>query len=147
MTHISHCISPIRAISPNRKNVRKKYPHMALLWHKICIQALVRAHNDAEYGHQNGELNYWLPLTCRSTTCVDLWCESKSGAGDFHPLKVEFGEVASFHGSSCWHYVNANHSVQSRVSLDFRVGVEGYFDPHWQMIGTTDDHSRRSVTV
>ena len=23
----------------------------------------VRPHNDAEYGHQPGELNFWLPLT------------------------------------------------------------------------------------
>ena len=25
--------------------------------------ATVKAHNDAEYGHQNGELNFWVPLT------------------------------------------------------------------------------------
>ncbi|KAL7484418.1 hypothetical protein ACHAW6_010056 [Cyclotella cf. meneghiniana] len=132
-------------------------------------RALVRAHDDAEYGHQNGELNFWLPLTDRSKTGVDLWVESVAKAGDFHPLMAEYGEVASFHGkapvesdgvfgnvlppslnytrSSCRHYVNANRSAWTRVSLDFRVGVQGYFDPHWQMIGTTDDHSRRKVTL
>ena len=94
------------------------------------------------YSDQNGELNFWLPLTCRRKTGVDLWCESKSDAGDFHPVKVEYGEVASFHGSSCRHYVNPNHSLWTRVSLDFRVGVEGYFDPEWQMNGTTKDHDR-----
>ncbi|KAL7519881.1 hypothetical protein ACHAWX_004635 [Stephanocyclus meneghinianus] len=110
-------------------------------------RALVRAHDDAEYGHQNGELNFWLPLTDRRKTGVDLWVESVAKAGDFHPLMAEYGEVASFHGSSCRHYVNANRSAWTRVSLDFRVGVQGYFDPHWQMIGTTDDHSRRKVTL
>eukprot|EP00804_Cyclotella_cryptica_P014022 CCRYP_002503-RD/>CCRYP_002503-RD protein AED:0.04 eAED:0.04 QI:1235/1/1/1/1/0.83/6/1011/570 len=110
-------------------------------------RALVRAHDDAEYGHQNGELNFWLPLTDRRKTGVDLWVESEAKVGDFHPLMAEFGQVASFHGSSCRHYVNANHSTWTRVSLDFRVGIEGYFDPHWQMIGTTDDHSRRMVTL
>jgi len=110
-------------------------------------RALVRAHNDAEYGHQNGELNFWLPLTNRRKTGVDLLVESKLGAGDYHPLKAEYGEVASFHGSSCKHTVNPNHSLWTRVSLDFRVGVEGYYDPQWQMSGTTNDHSRRKVTL
>lgn len=110
-------------------------------------RALVRAHNDAEYGHQNGELNYWLPLTSRRKTGVDLWVESSSGKGDFHQLRADFAEVASFHGSSCSHYINANHSLWTRVSLDFRVGIEGFFDPNWQMIGTTDDHSRKKVTL
>jgi hypothetical protein len=110
-------------------------------------RALVRAHNDAEYGHQNGELNFWLPLTSRRKTGVDLWCESESNAGDFHPLKADYGEVVSFHGSSCRHYVNANHSLWTRVSLDFRVGVEGFFDAQWQMLGTTNDHPRRKVTL
>ena len=110
-------------------------------------RALVRAHNDAEYGHQNGELNFWLPLTSRHNTGVDLWCESKSGADDFHPLEVEHGEVVSFHGSSCRHYVNSNHSQRTRVSLDFRVGIEGFYDPFWQMVGTTCDHSRKKITL
>jgi len=110
-------------------------------------RALVRAHDDAEYGHQNGELNFWLPLTNRDISGVDLWCESSAGSGDFHPVKVSYGEVVSFHGSSCRHYVNPNHSQHTRVSLDFRVGVEGFFDPCWQMVGTTDDHSRRKVTL
>eukprot|EP00585_Thalassiosira_rotula_P022890 CAMPEP_0196224268 /NCGR_PEP_ID=MMETSP0912-20130531/48320_1 /TAXON_ID=49265 /ORGANISM="Thalassiosira rotula, Strain GSO102" /LENGTH=178 /DNA_ID=CAMNT_0041503541 /DNA_START=42 /DNA_END=575 /DNA_ORIENTATION=+ len=105
-------------------------------------RAYVRAHNDAEYGHQNGELNFWLPLTSRRKTGVDLLCESKEGVGDYHPLKAEYGEVVSFHGTSCRHYVGANHSLWTRVSLDFRVGVEGFFDAQWQMAGTTNDHSR-----
>jgi hypothetical protein len=110
-------------------------------------RADVKAHNDAEYGHQHGELNFWLPLTDRSTTGVDLWCESSFKKGDYHPLAVNYGEVVSFHGSSCKHYVNANHSNKTRVSLDFRVGVQGFFDPQWQMAGTTDDHHRRVVRL
>lgn len=112
-----------------------------------CARAHVRAHNDAEYGHQNGELNYWLPLTDREVTGVDLWCESSFQAGDYHPLAVNYGEVVSFHGSSCRHYVNANHSSKTRVSCDFRVGVQGFYDTDWQMAGTTDDHNRRTVRL
>jgi hypothetical protein len=96
---------------------------------------------------QSGELNFWLPMSSRRKTGVDLFCELGSGVGDFHPLMVEYGEVASFHGSSRAHHVNPNRSLWTRVSMDFRVGVEGYFDPDWQMNGTTNDHNRRKVTV
>jgi ectoine hydroxylase-related dioxygenase (phytanoyl-CoA dioxygenase family) len=107
----------------------------------------VKPHNDAEYGHQNGELNMWIPLTDRSLTGVDLWSESSFKKDDYHPVPADVGEVVVFHGSSCRHYVNANASKNTRVSLDFRIGVEGFFDPYWQMKGTTDDHGRREATL
>jgi hypothetical protein len=109
--------------------------------------AQVKPHNDAEYGHQNGELNFWLPLTDREVTGVDLWCETKFLADDFHPIAAKPGEVISFHGSSCRHYVNTNRTELTRVSMDFRVGVEGFFDPFWRMKGTTDDHGRTEVNL
>ena len=109
--------------------------------------AQVKAHNDAEYGHQYGELNYWVPLTDRALTGVDLYCESNYERGDYHPVPAEIGEAISFHGSSCRHYVNTNSSSHTRISFDFRVGVKGYFDPEWEMKGTNDDHSRCQVTI
>jgi hypothetical protein len=60
--------------------------------------AHVKPHNDGEYGHQNGELNFWLPLTDRTMTGVDLWCESAQGLGDYHPVIAQPGQVISFHG-------------------------------------------------
>jgi len=84
-----------------------------------------------EYGHQRGELNFiWLPLTDPKLTRTTLWVESHEGAADDAPLDVGYGEVAAFHGSVCSHHVPANESRHTRVSLDFRVGVEGFFDPH-----------------
>jgi hypothetical protein len=109
--------------------------------------AKVKPHNDAEYGHQNGELNFWVPLTDRSLTGVDLFSESSFQADDYHPIPACFGEAVSFHGSSCRHYVNANTANCTRVSLDFRIGVQGFFDPFWQMQGTTNDHGRREVCL
>ena len=107
----------------------------------------VKPHRDADYGHQPGELNYWLPLTDRQLTKVDLWIESDYDTQDFHPLITNLGEISSFHGSLCKHYVNRNESCYTRVSLDFRVGIEPFYDPGWQMIGTAHDHSRRKVTI
>jgi hypothetical protein len=109
--------------------------------------AQVKSHNDAEYGHQYGEINFWIPLTDRRSTGVDLWCESRFQSGDYHPIPARIGEVIAFHGSAARHYVNANSSVNTRVSFDFRVGIQGFFDPAWEMQGTNDEHSRREVNL
>jgi len=109
--------------------------------------AKVRPHNDMEYGHQNGELNMWVPLTDRVLTGVDLCSETTFGEGDYHPIVANVGEGISWHGSSRKHYVNPNASINTRASIDFRIGVEGYFDPLWEMQGTTDDHSRKQVRL
>lgn len=109
--------------------------------------AKVKPHNDAEYGHQNGELNMWVPLTDRELTGVDLWSESSFQMEDYHPIAANMGEAVSWHGSSRRHFVNANASPNTRVSLDFRIGVQGYFDPLWEMRGTTCDHSRAEMEI
>ena len=107
----------------------------------------VRAHSDAMYGHQDGELNFWMPLTDPTLTKTDLWAESSPGKGDFKPLGASMGEVVSFHGSSCFHHVPPNLSKFTRVSLDFRVGVKGFFDPTWRLRGTKADHSRKQREI
>lgn len=117
-------------------------PNILLLFE---ILAGVKPHHDGEYGHQNGELNFWLPLTDRNLNGVDLWCESSFQKSDYRPLVAQMGEIISFHGTSCRHFVNRNNSDKTRMSMDFRIGVEGFFDPYWQMNGTTDDHGRREV--
>jgi len=107
----------------------------------------VRPHRDSDYGHQDGELNFWMPLTDPGLTQTDLWVETSPGQEDYIPLGVKVGEVAAFHGSSCKHFVPANPSAHTRVSLDFRVGVKGFFDPIWTMLGTVSDHNRREVKL
>lgn len=60
----------------------------------------VRPHRDAEYGHQDGEINFWMPLTDLEATETTLWVESAPDAGDYAPMNVSLGQVAAFHGSS-----------------------------------------------
>jgi hypothetical protein len=111
-------------------------------------QSFVKVHADNEYGHQDGELNYWLPLTDPTLTKTELWCESKPGSEDYHAVNCRYGEIHVFFGSFCRHYVPPNPTGYTRISLDFRIGIEGLgFDPSWQMLGTKDDHSRRKVTM
>lgn len=107
----------------------------------------VKTHRDSEYGHQDGELNYWIPLTDPDLTNCTIWVESTPDQGDYHPMNVTHGQVAVFHGSACRHFVPMNQTIYTRMSLDFRVGVEGFFDGEWMMEGTTDDHFRRKVQV
>ena len=110
-------------------------------------ERFVACHDDARYGHQPGELNFWLPLTDVAETRTTLEAESAPGRGDFHALAPRPGEVAVFHGTLCRHRVPPNPSACTRASLDFRVGVEGCFDPAWVLRGTLDDHHRSSVVL
>jgi len=123
-------------------------------------RAHVKAHCDAQYGHQDGEVNFWLPMTDRTLNEVDLYLEGGLASGNpaddsnnsntntnFEPMPVEVGQVLQFHGTRVKHYVNANTTPHTRVSMDFRVGIEGYFDPQWAMVGTTSDHTRRKVRL
>ena len=108
----------------------------------------VRAHTDADYGHQPGELNFWLPLTSYALTQTTLWIETSAGKEDYLPLGLTgHGEIGSFHGTLCRHHVPPNATCYTRVSLDFRVGVEGCFDPEWKFKGTSMDHVRRTASV
>jgi len=110
-------------------------------------RARVNRHKDKDYGHQNGELNFWIPLTNRLDTGVDLYVESIEDKGDYEPLKTDVGYASSFFGSGCSHFVNENKSQFTRVSLDFRVGIEPFFDPVWSKVGTRDDHLRRCIEM
>uniref|UniRef100_A0A7S1AML5 Fe2OG dioxygenase domain-containing protein n=1 Tax=Noctiluca scintillans TaxID=2966 RepID=A0A7S1AML5_NOCSC len=94
-----------------------------------------RLHRDAEYGHQPGEVNFWMPLSNFSKTGTTLWVESEPLKGDLGPLEIEYGTIAMFHGTVCRHFVPANPSNFTRVSLDFRVGVDEFYDPAWRLAG------------
>ena len=87
-------------------------------------------HCDAEYHHQPGELNIWLPLTAvwGSNT---LFTESSPGQGDFHPLELGYGRGVRFWGNRCHHYCVPNASGATRVSLDFRVIAVHRHDPNF----------------
>jgi len=77
-------------------------------------------HCDAEYHHQPGELNFWLPLTAVWGS-NSLFTESSPGQGDFHPLELGYGRGVRFWGNRCHHFCVPNASGATRVSLDFRV--------------------------
>eukprot|EP00931_Biecheleriopsis_adriatica_P047562 TRINITY_DN27422_c0_g1_i1.p1 TRINITY_DN27422_c0_g1~~TRINITY_DN27422_c0_g1_i1.p1 ORF type:complete len:256 (+),score=38.98 TRINITY_DN27422_c0_g1_i1:92-859(+) len=107
-----------------------------------------RPHRDAEYGHQVGEINFWMPLTNYSEmTQATLWVESRPDAGDYEPLAIDYGSIAAFHGTLCRHKVPANSSAFTRISMDFRIGVGEFFDKDWHLEGVKHVHGRREVVL
>jgi hypothetical protein len=48
-------------------------------------------HCDAEYGHQPGEINFWMPLTSYPKTRTSLHVESEPGAGACAAREAEGG--------------------------------------------------------
>lgn len=92
-----------------------------------------REHRDAEYGHQPGELNFWLALTDTRDSRATLWVESAPDLGDFHPLRMAVGEMVRFWGTSCFHKAPPNETDFTRVSLDFRVAPVRCYDRNWAL--------------
>lgn len=101
----------------------------------------IRKHRDAEYHHQAGEINWWLPITdCYDSNTLQL--ESAPDLGDFKPLNLKVGQVARFWGNQCLHETLLNETSITRVSFDFRVVRDDDFDND-ALIGRRPDGSQR----
>jgi hypothetical protein len=113
-------------------------------------RACVKPHSDCEYGHQDGEMNFWMPLTKSARTKTTLWVESEPGTSDFRPPPkvLDYSNIGVFFGSYCRHFVPPNATPHTHVSLDFRIGIQSLgYDPEYLMLETKDDHTRRKVTM
>jgi len=106
-------------------------------------RALGRMHHDAEYGHQPGEVNLWMPLAGRAEGNTALWVESEPNLGDFSAWEMDYGQVGLFNGVECRHMTQPNDSGRTRVSMDFRVAPEACFDASWQLPKLTYRHEYR----
>ncbi|GMH98298.1 hypothetical protein TrVE_jg6145 [Triparma verrucosa] len=106
-------------------------------------------HSDADYGHQEGEINFWLPLTDVLSNNT-LWAETEAGLGDFEPVLVKCGEVFRFHGQSCRHLAVTSQNAaeggeEARISLDFRCALKSHFDNNWEAPGLLFRHEYRTI--
>lgn len=77
-------------------------------------------HNDAEFGHPAGEVNYIIPLT-NSDGTASVWVESEPGKKDFEPIEMVVGRLIQFSGNTLTHGNKMNETECTRVSMDFRV--------------------------
>lgn len=88
--------------------------------------AVGQFHRDADYNHQQGETNFWLPVTEAFDT-NSLWVESEPGRGDFSAVRLGPGEVYVFDGVNLFHGNMVNRTGVTRVSIDFRLIPERWF--------------------
>jgi hypothetical protein len=85
-------------------------------------------HNDSEFHHPLGEINYIVPLT-NSDGTSSCWIESEEGKEDFQPMKMKVGELIIFNGNRLRHGSKVNNTGKTRVSMDFRVLPISKYNP------------------
>ena len=90
--------------------------------------AKVKPHNDAEYGHQNGELSFWAPLTDRILTVVYLWSESVLFWCDW------FADVIW-----CYDFETEGRKCRASRKIQTRKG--------WQTRENSSKHHRRIILI
>ena len=88
-------------------------------------------HSDSVFGHQIGEINFWMPLTpTQMSSC--LYAETEPGKGDWYPFHPLFpGQMMRFPGTTCRHKTIPNISGKTRVSIDFRCSMSTCFDKNY----------------
>jgi hypothetical protein len=109
--------------------------------------ALTKVHADSLYGHQDGEVNFWMPFTSIDETST-LWAETEPGKGDWYPFyPLGPGGCWRFPGTNCRHFTKPNVSGKTRVSLDFRCSVASCYDDKWRKPGNSERHGMRRVVL
>jgi ectoine hydroxylase-related dioxygenase (phytanoyl-CoA dioxygenase family) len=82
--------------------------------------AVGQFHRDRDYNHGVDEINFWLPFV-NVYGNNSIWVESKENENDFHPVKLDYGQILEFDGANLLHGNKINDSNSTRVSVDFRV--------------------------
>lgn len=83
--------------------------------------AVGEEHRDGDYGHADGEINYWLPVTDAFDTNT-VWIEGE-------PEAVRHGQILVFDGVNRLHGNRINRTGKSRVSFDFRILPKSLYRP------------------
>eukprot|EP00607_Mallomonas_marina_P003945 CAMPEP_0182436794 /NCGR_PEP_ID=MMETSP1167-20130531/83638_1 /TAXON_ID=2988 /ORGANISM="Mallomonas Sp, Strain CCMP3275" /LENGTH=108 /DNA_ID=CAMNT_0024629341 /DNA_START=726 /DNA_END=1049 /DNA_ORIENTATION=- len=79
------------------------------------------------YGFHPANINFYVPLTSIYGT-NSLVVESSPGGEDWHAMESHYGQVIRFWGAQCAHFTTENCTATTRVSLDFRVIEDNYWD-------------------
>lgn len=77
-------------------------------------------HRDSDFGHQDGVLNVWVPLTPAFDSNT-VWIEKHFGLNDSRPYQLAPGDALVFDAVNWIHGNRRNYTRCSRVSFDFRL--------------------------
>ncbi|KRX02036.1 hypothetical protein PPERSA_07681 [Pseudocohnilembus persalinus] len=107
---------------------------------------LGKVHRDAEFGHQPGELNFWMPLlSIKGGSC--LWCEQQEYQQNFQPFVLNYGELMRFWGAQLYHGAGINDTGYTRISFDFRVASLLCFDTEWKLPTVDYQHNWQVMEI
>ncbi|KAI9337503.1 hypothetical protein BDR26DRAFT_863732 [Obelidium mucronatum] len=131
--------------------IKYQYPP-SLRIHPAHSPLFKRTHRDLEYGHQPGEINFWLPLTDTqdpntATMDIETQVSSDGEAFPYTPIRLPVGLIQRFHGSLLHHKVDPNQTPWTRVSLDFRIAIVKCWDPQWRIPGLKIVHGMKDFDL
>jgi hypothetical protein len=93
-------------------------------------------HTDADYGHPEGAVTFWVPLTPAFDT-NSMWVESRPGKGDYRSVDTGPGTIVVFDAVHLRHGNLPNKTGVTRVSFDFRcLRQRDYFETDKRSINT-----------
>lgn len=116
----------IKPLFNDEKIVYQKIPTFRV--HLVGNLGVGAFHKDKDYNHDINEINFWLPFV-NTYGNNSIWLESEEDKADFHPVRVNYGEILQFDGANLSHGNKINDSNITRVSVDFRVVKLSDFKP------------------
>lgn len=85
-------------------------------------------HTDRDYGHPEGEVTFWVPITPAFDT-NSIWIERSQCKEDFEAVAAEPGCVVIFDAAHRKHGNLVNETGRTRVSFDFRCLLARDYHP------------------
>jgi hypothetical protein len=110
----------------NEKIVFQKIPTFRV--HLVGNLGVGDFHKDRDYNHGVNEINFWMPFT-NTFGNNSIWLESAENKFDFHPVRVNYGQILEFDGANLLHGNKINDTNITRVSVDFRILKLSDFKP------------------
>lgn len=93
--------------------------------HLLGNRAVGEYHRDRDYNHNPEAITFWLPVTdAYGNNSVHIVMDGKK-----RPMHVPYGHVLIFDSVNMVHGNEINTTLNSRVSMDFRVVPEDRFVP------------------
>jgi len=101
-------------------------------------KAITTIHTDSDIAHQHpsGEINFIIPLTQMRESSAP-WVESFPGIGDYSPMEGSPGDLFMWDGNRCSHFNKANQTGKTRISFDFRVIPNKFYNPNYEASSVT----------
>jgi len=92
--------------------------------------------SDKNHQHPVGEINFTIPLTKMYDTNA-IWVESFPAMCDYNPMEGENGDLFMWDGNRCAHYNKFNTTGYTRISFDFRILPNKFYDPNYSKTTAT----------